>query len=399
MKLKCVPEDFQVTEISQRQPTAGPYSLYRLSKTSIGTLEALASIKGTWNLAGSQVSHAGLKDKQAVTSQLVTIRNGPRQSSGHAGFELTYLGGTDQPIGADDIVGNQFRIVVRAVQPVECDLIRQRTSADSTFYFPNYFDSQRFGSLGASGEFVAAAWCKRDFERATWLALADFNHHDRTAERRDKAFLRDNWNDWLACKAQIARSNRRSVITYLCDHPTKFRKAFALIDPDMRGLYLSAFQSAVWNRVLKSVIESSTTEPEGGFQFEVGDTSLRFAASVSDAIQQLTIPLPSARARGLNADTRNICEQVLKHYSLSLSEMKLAFPRDKWFSRAERAAFIAAEGLTMAEQEDELHPGKRAVTLKFQLGRGAYATMLVKSLTGGDLKSKTLSETSTEETE
>lgn len=382
MKLKCVPEDFRVTELSARKPTSGAYSLYRLSKTDVGTLESLTKIRHVWNLASSQISHSGLKDKKAVTRQLITIRNGPRQSSEQSDFCLEYLGATDQPVGAEDILGNHFRIVLRSLSPEDCDLIKRRATTSGAYRFPNYFDAQRFGSLGASGEFVAASWCQRDFERATWLALADFNHHDRTPDKRDKAFLLDNWGDWDACKANIAKSNRRSVITYLCDHPTKFRKAFALIDPDMRGLYLSAFQSAVWNKMLKSLLVQSGQQSALSFEVFVADTNLPFGLEVDRAIHELKIPLPSARCRNLTPDLRNRCDAVLLDYKLKLEEMKLAFPRDKWFSRGDRAAFIEATALTAEDHEDEQHAGKRAVVLDFELPRGSYATMLIKSLTG-----------------
>ena len=50
---------------------------------------------------------------------------------------------------------------------------------------PNYFDDQRFGSLGASGEFIAKPWCLGDYERALWLALAEHNPHDRPGDRAE----------------------------------------------------------------------------------------------------------------------------------------------------------------------------------------------------------------------
>ena len=36
-----------------------------------------------------------------------------------------------------------------------------------------YFDDQRFGSVGESGEFIGRAWCLGNYERALWLRPGD----------------------------------------------------------------------------------------------------------------------------------------------------------------------------------------------------------------------------------
>ena len=382
MKMKCVPDDFQVTELTTRVPTTGVFSLYELQKHSVGTLEALKILRGSWNLAPSQVSHAGLKDKHAATTQLISIKHGPRRDFDGPSFLLRHLGSTDRAVDAGDITGNHFRIVLRSMTEDQVQRVKQRLSGISASGFPNYFDNQRFGSMGASKEFVAAYWCKRDYEKATWLALAEYNKHDRSAERKDKAFLRDNWNNWLDCKANLQRSNRRSVITYLVDHPTKFRKAFALIDPNMRGLYLSAFQSAVWNRMLMHQLTAEADEAQTAkFNIDIGDTSLPFGMSPGN-LADTQLPLPSARCKDLTAKERDLCDSALQPYGLTLSEMKISFPRDKWFSRSRRDAFVKAGDLMSSSHSDEIHAGRKKLTMMFDLPRGCYATMLIKSITG-----------------
>ena len=247
--------------------------------------------------------------------------------------------------------------------------------ADGTFRFPNYFDSQRFGSLGESCEFAAAAVCRRDYERAVWLSLADYSLHDRTDERRDKEFLQDHWRDWLLCKANIGRSNRRSVVTYLCDHPDKFRKAYALVDSNLRGLQLSAFQSAVWNKMLASVLSrEDSTAPT----IEIADSELPFAA-VSLAVPE-QLPLPSIRQKQISAEERRLCDSVLKAYDLELQTMKVSFPRDRWFSRARRLTSIVVKDIQLSIAADTMFRGSDAATIRFQLPAGAYATMLLRTL-------------------
>ncbi len=67
---------------------------------------------------------------------------------------------------------------------------------------------------------------------------------------------------------------------------------------------------------------------------------------------------------------------------MKLSEMKLSFPRDRWFSRGNRATQIVPIDLQMTADEDDRYQNRRKATLTFQLPRGGYATMLIKTLTG-----------------
>ena len=107
-KLKCRPEDFVVTEITGRSPSAGSHGLYKLTKSGLGTPEVLSIICRDWNLSRKQISHAGLKDRHAVTTQYISIQNGPRSNlSGH-NFQLDYTGQTNEPLAAQDIRANKF---------------------------------------------------------------------------------------------------------------------------------------------------------------------------------------------------------------------------------------------------------------------------------------------------
>jgi tRNA pseudouridine13 synthase len=249
---------------------------------------------------------------------------------------------------------------------------------------PNYFDDQRFGSLGASGEFVAQAWIRGDYERALWLALAEENSVDRSAERDEKRLLRKLWGDWPACKAQLGRSHRRSIVTYLCDRPHDFRGAVARIRVDLRSIYVSAFQSFLWNRLLAAWLhqkvrpEALTPVPLklGLFPFfTVLDEETRAA------LQSTSLPLPSSRMRLDDGPVKQLVEASLSALGLTLREIRITYPRDSFFSKGWRAASFAAAELAWQTNDDELDAGKQKLSLRFDLPRGSYATILVKRIT------------------
>lgn len=380
MKLKCVPEDFVVEEVSQREPTRGAFALYELWKRGIGTPEALQIFQRECEIAAQRVSHAGLKDRHAVTIQRITVKDGPPDHFDHDCFRLRYLGTTPKPLSAEDILANRFQITLRSLSEAEARGLQQQVRQIEQHGYLNYFDEQRFGSLGPSGEFIAAHWCRKNYERALWLALAEHNSHDRPQERQQKAILRDGWGQWQHCKDQLDRSHRRSIVTYLVDHPEGFRKAFALLKPTLRGLYLSAFQSAVWNRMLGFVVAEAPVIGHRPALVIAGETLP--AAVPSEILPE--IPLPSARLKKPGPPLSGWMVRALEPFGMQPAEMKVSFPRDRWFSRARRATIVRPNQLCAAADADELNAGRQKLTLSFELPRGCYATMLIRSLTAVD---------------
>ncbi|TXT22308.1 MAG: tRNA pseudouridine13 synthase [Planctomycetota bacterium] len=385
MKLKCLPEDFQVTELTDR-PThgRGSFAIYRLTKRSLGTPEAIDAILQRWNLARQQVSYGGLKDRHAITEQFVTIKNGPRNDLSQTSLDLNYLGQTERPFDASDLTGNRFTLVLRSMSDAEVASAEQALSDVAVNGVPNYFDDQRFGSLGQSGEFIAVPWCRGDYERALWLALADPNEHDRPDDRQEKQLLRDRWGDWPGLKADMPRGSRRSIVTFLVDHPTDFRRALALMRSDLRGLWLSAFQSAVWNRLLAESLRN-ICRPEQLFDVEFGERPAPFCHSLDESqrreLLDLQLPLPSGRLKLQSGPLFDRLHRVLAEFGLEPRTMRVKFPRDAFFSKGQRTAIAIPANLQHQADSDELYNSRRKLTLSFDLPRGSYATILIKRLT------------------
>ena len=63
-----------------------------------------------------------------------------------------------------------------------------------------------------------------------------------------------------------------------------------------------------------------------------------------------------------------------------MSEMKLKGIREPFFSKGDRPALLVPATLDFALDDDELHAGRAKATLRFELPRGSYATMIVKRI-------------------
>jgi tRNA pseudouridine13 synthase len=387
MKVKRLREDFIVREVSSLPLGRGPHAVYRLDKSGLGTPEAITEVLNIWNLPRGDIHYGGLKDRHATTSQLITIFNGPRDSIKQPGFSLEYLGQSSRSMTAGDIEANEFQVTIRAITEANAIRFAQVAlgSGESTkLCIPNYFDDQRFGSLGDSGQFIAQPWCLGDYERALFLAIAEANPHDRSDDREQKQILRDHWGQWQICKDRLERSHRRSIVTYLVDHPTGFKKAVALIRQDLRGIYVAAFQAKLWNEVVVLYLQKLLPDAEFLTAYGTGG-KLLFPLNASplqlERMSTEQIPLPSGRKTEWTPQIAKLLDIVLEEFGLLRHKLRFSYPRDVFFARGARDLILAPQELKCSIADDELsESNERKLTLQFRLRPGQYATMLLKAI-------------------
>jgi tRNA pseudouridine13 synthase len=390
MKLKQQPDDFRVEEITDVAPSvAGPFALYRLEKSGWTTPDALAALRRRWKIEPRRVSYGGLKDRHATTVQYVTIFHGPRRELHHHEVTVTYLGQTAQPYTSHDIRRNRFLLTLRDLGVAETEraqAVLPRLAAEGV---PNYFDDQRFGSVaGAGKEFIARLLVRGQFEDALRLALAGRYEYDRNEQKKEKRILTAHWGDWPACKERLPRGHARSLVDYLCVHPGDYRGAVARLRPELRGLYLSAYQSHLWNRLLARWLRQHVP-PEKLWPVPLRLGEVPFHTGLGPDLHQqlarLTLPLPSARLKlGPDDPREELVRVVVAEEGLELRDLQVRGIREMFFSRGERAALCLPHAFGFTCAPDELHRGKHKLTLTFELDRGCYATLLVKALAGGE---------------
>ncbi|HEU5117626.1 MAG TPA: tRNA pseudouridine(13) synthase TruD, partial [Isosphaeraceae bacterium] len=280
--------------------------------------------------------------------------------------------------------GNRFSLVLRDLSSQAAERAEEAARQVPTDGLPNYFDDQRFGSVGFSGGFIAEAWLKGDHERAFRLAMAEPNPSDRPATKQEKAILRETWGDWAEAKNQLPRSHARSLVTYLVDHPTDFRGAFARLKRELRSLYFSAYQSYLWNLMLGKLIENSTRPDQRvPIDFKVATLPLHRGLDADQAreLAGWKIPLPASRTPLSSGPANDLAQSVLEPMGLFWEDLKVRHLKDVYFSKGSRNALFFPENLEHRVERDDLYPGRRKVLLSFNLPKGAYATLVVKRLT------------------
>lgn len=387
MKIKSLPDDFQVEEQSARVAQGGPYALYRLTKHNLGTPEAIDAVCRRWNLHRQAISVGGLKDRHATTVQWLTIDHGPRRDLAQTNFRLDYQGQTDRPFDSKDIAANAFSIVLRDMALQDTVTLEQSLAELTQSGVPNYFDQQRFGSVGESGDFVARPWCLGDYERAVWLAVAEANPHDRPRQRTEKATLRDHWGDWATCRTAVREPPGRDVVAHLAARPDDFRGAITRVPAELRSLYLAAFQSELWNRMLTVWLRGHCRPDQlanvPGLS-EPLPAPVRLEAEQFAQLRTMQLPLPTARTHLEPGPIESLARMVLEPLGLEWRQLRVKYPRDSFFSKGDRSALFFPEGMEHRVEADEVYPGRRKVTLRFRLPRGCYATMILKRIGASD---------------
>ena len=385
MKLKRLPEDFQVEELTGVTPTEdGPYALYRLEKEGWTTPDALDAVRRRWNVEWRRVSYGGLKDRHAQTVQHFTIFRGPARNLTHQRIRVQYLGRATTPFTSAEVRANRFRLTLRDLN--DAQLANAQTALAEVLRegVPNYFDDQRFGSV-SDGRFVAKEMLLGRFEEALRLALVGPYEHDRAQAKHEKKILRAHWGDWQTCQQQLSPGHARRVVDYLLRRPDDFRGALARLPPGLLVLYLAAYQSHLWNAVLVHwLVQHCRPEQMVRIRLQLGEVPMHrgLDGPLHQQLAELQPPLPSARWKPDPDDPRlPDVQAVLAAEGLELAQLRLPGFRDMFFSKGERAALFQPAELSYDVTADDLHAGRQKLVLGFELARGCYATLLVKRIT------------------
>jgi tRNA pseudouridine13 synthase len=395
LRYKVCPEDFVVEErVRLRLVPDGNYAVYRVRKRDATTLSVQAQMARALGVRQADVVFPALKDKQAVTVQHGAVRiavgaAAPERLEGR-GFEARFLDRSPRPLSPGDIVANRFALVLRDLADDEVVRIQKRAPQVEQRGLPNYFDQQRFGSLVPGEAHIAKRVLQRDAGGALHAYLAEPFVSDPAPVREFKAFAAAHWRDWDALFEAAPRpSNFRSVLTYLRDHPTDDpeerathdRKALNLITRRLLSIYLSAYQSLLWNRVAGRYLASVIGDVPR--RVDIAGMQLPLYEELPARLDpDLAIALPNHRARYTDPELAAIVKKVLAEEGFVLKDLKARILKRAYLTKGVRALLLFLEEVSCSPPEaDDRFSGRQKMVVSFTLPRGSYATLVLKALT------------------
>jgi tRNA pseudouridine13 synthase len=160
--IKNAPEDFVVDEIPAYEPSGeGPHLLIHFRKRNLTTDEAVRTFAGALRVERRDIGVAGLKDKQAVTTQWISVPYAAGMEDKllalRGEIEVLRSGRHGNKLKTGHLKGNVFTIVVRDVDPSEIEDARAALDRIAREGVANAFGAQRFGRGGDTHE-QARAW-------------------------------------------------------------------------------------------------------------------------------------------------------------------------------------------------------------------------------------------------
>lgn len=150
--IRVQPEDFEVEEIPAYQPAGrGDFLYLWLEKRAIGAEYFTRQVARRLGVAAAEVGCAGLKDRHAVTRQMVSVpaRAGPRLSALDGdGIRLLRVDRHTNKLRPGHLRGNRFRVLIRGPDGQDAQRLPALMAALRRDGLPNFYGPQRFGRDG-----------------------------------------------------------------------------------------------------------------------------------------------------------------------------------------------------------------------------------------------------------
>jgi len=380
MIIKQLPEDFVVEELNDfKIKDSGAYKLYTLEKHGMESFYLFSHLAKENGFSVIDIGYAGLKDKHAVTRQYLTLPADKEfKNLREKNFELKFLGYVDERIKSGQMAGNKFVITVRKLGKGEFEAVARRAAELQRTGVPNYFDEQRFGSVGEN-EFPAKYVARGNYEKAVRAYLTSKKTSDRSRLRRERELIKKNWGNFEGL--DIESTDLLGILTEYIS--TKdWLKAYLKIPTNIRKMSLSAYQSYLWNECARAVLLEHLPKnklydidyPEGKFTF-YRDLSEKELSSLPQHFKTL------GPVMELDSDEERVVKKVLSKEGLKLKGLDIKDATGDYFGVRERLLILRPKDFAISEPEpDEINPKSFKVKLAFSLPPGSYATMITRRI-------------------
>lgn len=366
------PSDFVVEEISelgipaskiQYQREAGSYLLCLVKRENLTHSSMINHISKFFGVSNEDIGVAGIKDKRAIVQQLLSVFN-PRQNQDFEnqqiikGLQIVNLGWRKKGIVRGHLNGNRFQILVRGVEHYNDDDLHLAENVLTFQPILNFYGPQRFGCTRPVNHLVGRALLEGDYETALKLYIGMPHIDPNHPENKIRTLFTETMDAGLVLKEWVnVGHEERSMLSWLNKRQNDFQGAFNRLSSSTQSVLRRSFVSYLWNLYLSK--RPGNAILKGERTAKIGNR------------ENVEIALPSKKwQKPLNEIWSLIFEDLGITSSL--------FRKEKHTSRL---AFLNVSGLSIEPSPNN------AIEVRFCLGTGQYATVLLRELMKSDIKS------------
>ncbi|MCA9252740.1 MAG: tRNA pseudouridine(13) synthase TruD [Phycisphaerales bacterium] len=383
--IKEADEDFVVEEVPLYEPSGeGTHVFFEIEKKGLTTRDAIARVCRSVGCQRRDVGYAGLKDARGVTRQVLSVEHvDPEKVLAASADRVRVLWAKrhQNKLKIGHLSGNRFVIRIRGMQADSFERAEAIVARLAARGMPNYFGPQRFGMRGTNA-LVGRAALLGDFERAINVLCGGPADDDSPGgklarelfEQGDYAGSLKAWPGGHCTERALCRWMERGSLDW--------SKAWRSVDRAMRKLYVSAFQSELFNRVVAKRIERIGELMPGdlawlhrnGACFAVEDLAAEqgrcdaFEISPSGPMFGKKMTQPKGEAAALEASVLEECGLELDGRFSGASDRP---------EGARRPIRVPVQGATCCEGEDS---NGAYLELLFELPPGSFATSFVREV-------------------
>jgi len=387
-ELRTVPEDFIVDEIPlpKKGGTTGPYLICKLTKKNWELQHAIKEIAKQLGISHRRIGWAGTKDRNAVTRQMISIYKVSADQVSQIRLKditLEPVGQVNEALSLGDLMGNRFTIIIRDAAPDELEERVRTTNETVSQGIPNYFGLQRFGATRPVTHLVGESILRGNFEQAvvTYIGKVFSGEPDQVRAVRTAFFETRNIPAALH-DLPPQMSFERAMLHYLHTHPDDYSGALLELPPKLLSMFVSAFQSFLFNSALSQRFDDgrTLTEPITGDRliFANGRTD-RVTAANSNAVSlhirrgrcSIALFMPGRDPVEPKSEGELAIMALLEKYAVTAEDFRQA-------SVFVHTKFDGAWRPIALKSNIEFFVDKNDVRLEFSLPPGHYATTVCR---------------------
>jgi len=251
--LKSRPEDFLVEELPLYQPAGQGEHLYiMVEKRDLSTFDLIDVIAEHFGVDHRAIGFAGLKDKHAITRQVLSVHVPGRSPTDfpmlqHERVSVLWADQHTNKLRRGHLKGNRFSIRIRGVSADAALQASRQMDHLARTGIPNRLGPQRFGHMG-NNHLVGLAMVRGDWQGVLDELLGPNAGHPGPQAAARSAYADGDFSAALNGFPRLLRAESQALRSLSRGQNAK--RAVRSIDRRARSFYLSAFQSAVFNRVL-----------------------------------------------------------------------------------------------------------------------------------------------------